>query len=112
MHLLPSGMPSQIDHCGGTPAYPNAAMQGKKQRTTICVSSQVGCAMNCQFCYTGRMGLLRNLEPSQIVEQLVEARRYLAACADLPPASNIVFMGMGAHLSGYHSTPMCNDFDD
>ena len=60
------------------------------------MSSQVGCAMNCHFCFTGRMGLLRNLQTSQIVEQLVEARRYLVACGDPAPATNIVFMGMGA----------------
>lgn len=73
--------------------------QGQKERITICVSSQVGCAMNCQFCYTGRMGLLQNLTTAQIVEQLVEARRILAEQPDAPPATNIVFMGMGEPLN-------------
>ena len=39
-------------------------------RYTACLSTQVGCAMNCQFCYTGRMGLLGNLSAAQIVEQV------------------------------------------
>ncbi|KAF6266180.1 hypothetical protein COO60DRAFT_1633214 [Scenedesmus sp. NREL 46B-D3] len=51
---------------------------GSQLRYTACLSSQVGCAMNCQFCYTGRMGLLGNLTTAQMVEQLVEARRWLA----------------------------------
>ena len=44
-------------------------------RTTVCVSSQLGCAMNCQFCFTAKMGLRRNLTAAQIVEQVVNARR-------------------------------------
>lgn len=76
---------------------------GTKQRVTLCVSSQVGCAMACQFCYTGRMGLLGNLTPGQITEQIVVARRILyeedGAIPDAPrhvtPVTNIVFMGMG-----------------
>lgn len=75
---------------------------GSKARVTLCVSSQVGCAMACQFCYTGRMGLLGNLTPGQIVEQVVIARRMLyeedlAAGKDrhITPVTNIVFMGMG-----------------
>eukprot|EP00198_Chlamydomonas_reinhardtii_P012403 XP_001701740.1 predicted Fe-S-cluster redox enzyme [Chlamydomonas reinhardtii] len=58
----------------------------------------VGCAMNCQFCYTGRMGLLGNLSTAQIVEQVVEARRFLAQEGDRTPLTNLVFMGMGEPL--------------
>ncbi|OMO78204.1 hypothetical protein CCACVL1_14578 [Corchorus capsularis] len=65
-------------------------------RTTVCVSSQVGCAMNCQFCYTGRMGLRRHLTTAEIVEQAVSARRLL--CSDVGPITNVVFMGMGEPL--------------
>ena len=64
---------------------------------TVCVSCQIGCAMACQFCYTGQMGLLRNLRTSQMVEQLVEARRVLAEAEVSIAATNIVFMGMGAN---------------
>ena len=41
-----------------------------RPRTTLCISSQVGCAQNCQFCFTGRMGLQGNLSTAQIVEQV------------------------------------------
>ncbi|GAB2297355.1 hypothetical protein Dimus_031462 [Dionaea muscipula] len=65
-------------------------------RTTICVSSQVGCAMNCQFCYTGRMGLKRHLTAAEIVEQAVFARRLLTS--EVGSMTNVVFMGMGEPL--------------
>lgn len=65
-------------------------------RTTVCVSSQVGCAMNCQFCYTGRMGLRRHLTAAEIVEQAVFARRLLSSEVD--SITNVVFMGMGEPL--------------
>mmetsp|Transcript_18048 Transcript_18048/g.45696 ORF Transcript_18048/g.45696 Transcript_18048/m.45696 type:complete len:488 (+) Transcript_18048:91-1554(+) len=74
---------------------PISRRQGQKERITICVSSQLGCAMNCQFCFTGRMGLGGNLAAAQIVEQVVEARRYLAEVGDPTPLTNVVFMGMG-----------------
>ncbi|AQK96951.1 Radical SAM superfamily protein [Zea mays] len=62
-------------------------------RTTICVSSQVGCAMNCQFCFTGRMGLRKHLSTAEIVEQAVFARRLFSD--ELGSINNVVFMGMG-----------------
>ena len=49
---------------------------GAKERITLCVSSQLGCAMGCTFCWTGKLGLLGNLSTGQIVEQVVAARRY------------------------------------
>lgn len=49
---------------------------GAKERITLCVSSQLGCAMACTFCWTGKLGLLGNLSTGQIVEQVVAARRY------------------------------------
>ncbi|XP_042500303.1 dual-specificity RNA methyltransferase RlmN [Macadamia integrifolia] len=68
----------------------------KRERTTVCVSSQVGCAMNCQFCYTGRMGLRRHLTAAEIVEQAVFARRLLSS--EIGSITNVVFMGMGEPL--------------
>ncbi|WJX93637.1 23S rRNA (adenine(2503)-C(2))-methyltransferase [Trifolium repens] len=65
-------------------------------RTTVCVSSQVGCAMNCQFCYTGRMGLKRHLTAAEIVEQAVFARRLFTS--EVGSITNVVFMGMGEPL--------------
>lgn len=63
---------------------------------TLCVSSQVGCRMGCSFCETGRMGLLRNLSPQEIVSQLFVARFLLNFSI-----RNIVFMGMGEPLDNY-----------
>ncbi|XP_008812497.1 dual-specificity RNA methyltransferase RlmN [Phoenix dactylifera] len=65
-------------------------------RTTVCVSSQVGCAMNCQFCYTGRMGLRKHLSTAEIVEQAVFARRLFSS--EFGSITNVVFMGMGEPL--------------
>jgi 23S rRNA (adenine2503-C2)-methyltransferase len=69
-------------------------------RETICVSSQVGCAMGCVFCATGQMGFSRHLRPGEIVGQV------LAVMADRPAADlrNIVFMGMGEPLHNYDAT--------
>ncbi|MEE4255310.1 MAG: 23S rRNA (adenine(2503)-C(2))-methyltransferase RlmN [Desulfuromusa sp.] len=62
-----------------------------ENRATLCISTQVGCAMGCQFCMTGTFGLTRNLRPEEIVNQV---------CAALQdgPISNIVLMGMGEPL--------------
>ncbi len=62
-------------------------------RTTVCVSSQVGCAAACEFCATGKMGIARNLSHEEIVDQVVQAGQLLAT-EDRRPR-NIVFMGMG-----------------
>ncbi|KAE8805578.1 dual-specificity RNA methyltransferase RlmN [Hordeum vulgare] len=65
-------------------------------RTTVCVSSQVGCAMNCQFCFTGRMGLRKHLSTAEIVEQAVFARKLFSD--EFGSITNVVFMGMGEPL--------------
>ena len=75
-------------------------------RLTLCVSSQAGCAAACAFCHTGTMGLLRNLETWEIVEQVRAAQSFLDAIPEnewlgegVPRRiSNIVFMGMGEPL--------------
>jgi len=64
--------------------------------TTLCVSSQVGCAMGCSFCKTGTMGFLRNLLPSEIVGQVLSVMEQIEP--NLYPR-NIVFMGMGEPLA-------------
>jgi 23S rRNA (adenine2503-C2)-methyltransferase len=75
-------------------------------RTTVCISSQAGCGMNCPFCATGQSGLTRNLTAGEITAQVVAAAR---ACAEgeLPGGptrlSNIVFMGMGEPMANYNS---------
>jgi 23S rRNA (adenine2503-C2)-methyltransferase len=70
-----------------------------KNRNTLCVSSQVGCAMGCTFCYTAKMGLKRNLTTAEIVAQVVEARRRMTD--EFGRIGNIVFMGMGEPLHNY-----------
>jgi 23S rRNA (adenine2503-C2)-methyltransferase len=69
-------------------------------RTTACVSSQVGCSLNCRFCATARLKRMRNLNPDEIYDQVVaidrESRLYYNR-----PLSNIVFMGMGEPLMNY-----------
>ncbi|MGI8602193.1 MAG: 23S rRNA (adenine(2503)-C(2))-methyltransferase RlmN [Verrucomicrobiales bacterium] len=73
----------------------NPALYGRKSdRHTLCVSTQVGCAMDCKFCASGLNGLTRNLETHEIVEQILEAERLAAVRMD-----NLVFMGMGEPLA-------------
>ena len=62
-------------------------------RTTLCVSSQVGCAAACDFCATGKMGIAQNLQPAEILDQIVQSRQILAA--EGRQLRNLVFMGMG-----------------
>jgi 23S rRNA (adenine2503-C2)-methyltransferase len=69
----------------------------RDERITLCISSQVGCALDCQFCATARLGLQRNLEPAEIVGQVLRARD--AAAPSI--LTNYVFMGMGEPLANY-----------
>ena len=64
-------------------------------RTTLCVSSQVGCARACAFCETGRLGLERQLATAEIVDQVRIARALWGREERRPPIQNLVFMGMG-----------------
>lgn len=69
------------------------------KRFTVCLSSQVGCAMKCSFCYTGTMGLSRHLKSSEIIGQYIVAANYLDTELGLKTMSpNIVFMGQGEPL--------------
>src|SRR5205085_2030791 len=63
-----------------------------EDRSTVCVSSQAGCAMNCSFCATGQMGYERHLTAGEITEQVVRAAK--RAQDDGRRLSNVVFMGM------------------
>ena len=71
-------------------------------RTTACVSSQVGCSLDCNFCATARLKRMRNLNPDEIYDQVIaidkESRLYYNR-----PLSNIVFMGMGEPLMNYNN---------
>ena len=73
-------------------------------RGTLCVSSQVGCTLNCRFCHTGTMQLVRNLEPAEIVGQVMLARDALGEWPSQPEGrmlTNIVMMGMGEPLYNF-----------
>jgi len=73
-------------------------------RGTLCVSSQVGCTLNCRFCHTGTMQLVRNLEPGEIVGQVMLARDALGEWPSSPDGrmlTNIVMMGMGEPLYNF-----------
>eukprot|EP00592_Proboscia_alata_P014690 CAMPEP_0194400192 /NCGR_PEP_ID=MMETSP0174-20130528/127070_1 /TAXON_ID=216777 /ORGANISM="Proboscia alata, Strain PI-D3" /LENGTH=434 /DNA_ID=CAMNT_0039196667 /DNA_START=252 /DNA_END=1556 /DNA_ORIENTATION=+ len=70
----------------------------ERGRSTLCISSQVGCAQGCTFCATGKMGKLRNLSSDEILVQVYYANKICRLTGDdqkLPPVNNIVFMGMG-----------------
>ncbi len=69
------------------------------ERNTACVSSQVGCALGCRFCATGRMGFTRNLSAGEMVDQVTGVISSTGATLELP--SNIVFMGMGEPFLNY-----------
>jgi 23S rRNA (adenine2503-C2)-methyltransferase len=89
----------------------------ESDRGTLCVSSQVGCTLNCTFCHTGTQKLVRNLTTQEIVAQLIVAREMLGDFPGLTPpdnglipsgegvraVSNIVFMGMGEPLYNFEN---------
>ena len=82
-------------------------------RGTLCVSSQVGCAMDCPFCATGRQGFNRNLSAAEIIGQVLVAQRRLAEQGDSSRITNVVFMGMGEPLANFRElVPACNLLTD
>ena len=83
-----------------------AAVARGRDRRTLCVSTQVGCAIGCTFCMTGTMGLARNLGPGEIVDQVHRANRRLVELGEGPaprPLTNLVFMGMGEPLHNFEN---------
>lgn len=79
-------------------------MKNARDQWTVCVSSQIGCAMACSFCATGTMGFTRNLSADEIIDQLRFWNIFLSGRPELPPRiSNVVFMGMGEPLANYEN---------
>lgn len=77
-----------------------------EDRKTLCVSTQVGCAMGCTFCMTGTLGLKRNLTPGEIVGQIHAVNREIRRNENLEmdrPLTNLVFMGMGEPLHNFEN---------
>lgn len=101
--LALSGRPAVKRHAdGGVVKFVTRLVDGRAiesvvipmhRRHTLCVSSQVGCRMGCRFCRTGKMGLIRNLSPAEIVGQVFTARHRMGFAI-----RNVVFMGMGEPL--------------
>ena len=81
--------------------YIESVLIPEDDRNTLCVSSQVGCAMGCEFCLTGGMGFKRNLTPGEIVGQVIRVRDWLYDDDSEPALNNLVFMGMGEPLANF-----------
>jgi 23S rRNA (adenine2503-C2)-methyltransferase len=77
---------------------------GSRGRATVCVSTQVGCAMGCVFCATGQQDFTRNLTPAEILAQVLHFTRDGVSNGVGRPVSNVVFMGMGEPLANYDAT--------
>jgi 23S rRNA (adenine2503-C2)-methyltransferase len=71
-----------------------------KERNTLCISTQVGCPLDCKFCATGLLGYKRNLSAAEIVDQYLQAAKIYGK----PSITNIVFMGMGEPLLNFENT--------
>jgi 23S rRNA (adenine2503-C2)-methyltransferase len=95
-------MPEGDDGESGNESDPDASDETatRHQHATLCISSQVGCAVNCQFCFTARLGLQRNLTAGEIAGQVVAAfsRHSVEVGRD---RVNLVFMGMGEPFLNY-----------
>lgn len=74
------------------------AIPNKKNHFTLCISSQIGCMLNCSFCYTAKNGFLKNLKVSEITNQIIIAQTYIEQIYPQKKITNIVFMGMGEPL--------------
>ncbi len=81
-----------------------AVLMGYSRRSTLCISSQAGCALGCTFCATGQFGFERHLEPGEIVAQVAYAQAFLRQIG-MPGVpdhlTNVVFMGMGEPLANF-----------
>jgi 23S rRNA (adenine2503-C2)-methyltransferase len=96
LHRLSSGLTIE------TVLIPDLKPDGRPNRLTVCVSSQVGCAMGCTFCATGRMGFKENLSIGEIVDQVL-LMDHKARSVYGTGITNVVFMGMGEPLMNYRN---------
>ncbi|MDD0853900.1 23S rRNA (adenine(2503)-C(2))-methyltransferase RlmN [Halobacteriovorax sp. GB3] len=79
------------------------AIPAKNNRLTLCLSSQVGCAIGCTFCHTGTMGLTRHLDSSEIVGQFLAVQNFLNTESKGEKLTNIVYMGQGEPLHNFEN---------
>jgi 23S rRNA (adenine2503-C2)-methyltransferase len=96
--LMRYGDPADTPHTNPSPT----SGRGAKERRTLCISTQAGCAMGCVFCATGQMGFKRNLTSGEIVAQVMYYAQMLKEQNET--VSNIVFMGMGEPFHNYENT--------
>ncbi len=96
-----AGEPGERGERDDDDEYAFEARPAERTRITLCVSTQVGCAMGCVFCASGQAGLVRGLGAAEIVSQVLVAREHLGADQEL---KNLVFMGMGEPLHHYDET--------
>jgi 23S rRNA (adenine2503-C2)-methyltransferase len=82
--------------------YTETVLMRYEHRRTLCISTQVGCAMGCVFCATGQMGFSRNLSAGEIIEQVIYFSREMKAGGE--KLTNIVIMGMGEPFHNYDNT--------
>jgi 23S rRNA (adenine2503-C2)-methyltransferase len=86
-----------------TVAMESPATETARRRATVCVSTQVGCAVGCPFCATGQMGLRRSCTAAEVVDQVRAAAAALRV-RGLGPVTHVVYMGMGEPLAAYDTT--------
>jgi len=87
-------------------AFIETVLIPEEERNTLCISSQVGCAMGCSFCLTGTLGFKRNLRPAEMVNQITAVIEHQLTSGNRPVnqqkiISNLVFMGMGEPLANF-----------
>jgi len=80
-------------------ASKEAGTEEEQKRLTLCVSTQVGCALDCAFCATASMGIIRNLTAGEILDQVIQARKISGKTI-----TNLVYMGMGEPMMNYEQT--------
>ncbi len=100
--LIP--MSKESDEDDESPATSGSSAEpptDRRRKMTLCISTQLGCAMGCVFCASGQAGLVRGLGAAEIAAQVLEARRHLD---DGEVLSNLVYMGMGEPLHHYDET--------
>lgn len=87
------------NHDGQSDVWESVLMRDRDRRT-VCVSTQSGCALGCTFCATAKLGLLRNLTPGEIIAQIIAAGQLLPSGEKV---TNVVFMGMGEPLHNFEN---------
>lgn len=91
------------DHRAGQTDVWESVLMRDRDRRTVCVSTQSGCALGCEFCATAKLGLLRNLTAGEIISQIIAAGRLLPTDEKV---TNVVFMGMGEPLHNFDNVMM------